>query len=116
MKPFANLIEKLFGGSAEEIGGMWQDSLKVRRFGRQLKLFARVQRMIADAGFEPKQIPDSLSIRLMASATLEDDETLQEKWAAMLANAANPDGGTPVSTQFPNILANLSAHDAILLD
>ena len=65
MKPFANLIEKLFGGSVEEIGGIWQDSLKVRRFQRQLKLFEIVEKLIADAGFEPRHVPDAISIPLL---------------------------------------------------
>src|SRR5262249_1079297 len=58
MRPFANLVEKLFGGAVEELGGMWTDTLKVRRFGRQIKLFSRVQNMIEDAGFEPQHIAD----------------------------------------------------------
>jgi hypothetical protein len=115
MKPFANLVEKLFGGSVEEIGGMWVDSLKVRRFKRQLKLFAKVKQMIADAGFEPHEIRDSVSIPLLMAATLEDDETLQEKWAALLTNAADPNS-SPVLPSFSNILAELSSGQARFLD
>ena len=31
MKPFEGLIEKLFGGPVEQIGGMWTDALIARR-------------------------------------------------------------------------------------
>src|ERR1039457_7199674 len=54
-----------------------------------LKLFAKVQTLIADAGFEPCHVPDTISIPLLLAASLEDDERLQEKWGALLANAAN---------------------------
>jgi hypothetical protein len=114
MKPFANLIEKLFGGSVEEIGGMWQDSLKVRRLQRQLKLFAKVQKLIADAGFEPRHVPDTISIPLLLATSLEDDERLQEKWAALLANAANPNVG--LHPGFVQILENLAPLDVGVLD
>lgn len=89
MKPLASLIEKLFGGSAEEIGEMWQDALKACRFKRQLQLLKRVQEMIAEAGFEPRRVPDNISIPLLNGAALEDDESLQERWAALLANASS---------------------------
>jgi hypothetical protein len=114
MKPFAHLVEKLFGGSVEELGGMWQDALKVRRFGRQLKLFERVQKLISDAGFEPQQVKDSISIPLLTTATLQDDESLQQKWACLLANAANP--AAAVHPAFVEILAALAPLDAVVLD
>ena len=34
LKPFANLIERLFGGSVDEIGGQWQDAFRTRRLIR----------------------------------------------------------------------------------
>ena len=116
MKPFANLLEKLFGGPVEEIGGMWTDALKIRRFKRQVRLMQRVQQIISEAGFEPKRLPDRLSIPLLNAATLEDDATLQEKWAALLANAANPRLADRISPDFVSILGQLSSRDAKFLD
>jgi len=116
LKPFADLCQKLFGGAAEEIGGIWQDSLKVRRFGRQIKLLRRVQELLQHAGIDPQRVKDTISIPLLNAATLEDDECLQDKWACLLANAANPAASPPISAQFPKILANLSAREVAFLD
>jgi hypothetical protein len=116
MKPFANLLEKLFGGPLEEIGGIWTDALKIRRFKRQIRLMQRAQQIINEAGFEPKRLPDRLSIPLLNAATLEDDATLQEKWAALLANAANPRLDNRISPDFVSILGQLSSRDAKFLD
>jgi len=116
LKPFSNLIEKLFGGPAEELGGMWQDAVKVRRFERQLKLFTKVQRLLDEAGIEPQRVSDKISIPLLNNASLEDDESLQDKWASLLANAATPDAVPPVSAMFPKVLGNLSAREAKVLD
>jgi hypothetical protein len=116
LRPFSNLIEKLFGGPAGEIGGMWQDSLRVRRFGRQLKLYAKVQRMISEAGFEPHQIPDNVALPALSYASMEDSDDLQEKWAALLANASRPDGSEWANPSFPEILHQLSPNEAKFLD
>ena len=91
-----------------------EDALKVRRFSRQLKLFERVQKLIADAGFEPQQVKDSISIPLLTAATLQDDESLQQKWACLLANAANP--AAVVHPAFVEILSALAPLDAVVLD
>jgi hypothetical protein len=74
MKPFASLIERLFGGSVDEIGGMWQDSLKARRQIRAARLFAKVQAQIEAASFESQAVPDYIWIPLLNAATMQDDE------------------------------------------
>jgi hypothetical protein len=116
MKPFADLFQKLFGGPAEEIGGMMQDSLKVRRFRRQLKLLEKVQQITDDAKFEPQRVPDYIAFPVMNDATLNDDPTLEEMWASLLANASKPDVGATLSPMFPKILANLTPRQAQFLD
>src|ERR1022692_5214441 len=93
MKPFADLITKLFGGPAEQIGGMWTDGLAARRTIRGIKLMKKVQRVIDEAGFEPKTIPDKIWVPLLQEAALEDDDELQKLWANLFANAADPRSG-----------------------
>jgi hypothetical protein len=116
MKPIANLLEKLFGGSAEEIGAMWQDFFKVRRLQRQSKLLKRVNDLIAEEGFEPERVNDRVGIRLLGAALLEDDETLQEKWAALLMKAANPRTADSITPTFVSILSELTPRQAFFLD
>jgi hypothetical protein len=62
------------------------------------------------------QIPDYIALPLIEAATLVDDEGLQEKWAALLANAAHPQFSPSMSPQFPKILANLLPREAKYLD
>jgi len=116
IKPFSNLIEKLFGGCAEELGGMWQDALQVRRFNRRLKLYKRTMEMIEKAGFEPRQIPDKIWVPVLQAASLEDDEALQDRWAALLANAANPIRDALIHPCFSDILSQLTGPEAVLLE
>jgi hypothetical protein len=58
LKPFANLIERLFGGPVDEIGGMWQESLRVRRLARRVRLYEKLTRRIAVLGIDPQEIPE----------------------------------------------------------
>jgi hypothetical protein len=116
MKPFASLIEKLFGGPVEEIGGMWQDSLKVRRLKRQVKLLEKVERIIVEARSEPHRIPDNISIPLLTAATLEDDDTMQERWATLLAAVANSAVPSDAYLSYVAMLAELTPRQACFLD
>ncbi len=116
LKPFANLAERLFGGPFDQIGGAWEDRLKVRREIRKLKLMQKLNTAIADAGFSPDAIPDAIWIPAVQEALLQDDESLQEKWAAMLANAADPGQTRPVSPAFPGMLKDLTSRDVKFLD
>jgi hypothetical protein len=115
MKPFAELITQLFGGPVEQYGGMWTDGLIVRRKIRQIKLMGKLQQAIDAAGFEPCAIPDNIWAPAVQAALLEDDETLQDAWAALLANAADPRAINRVAPSFAAILKELSPKDAKLI-
>ena len=116
VKPFGDLMQKLFGGPFEEIGGMWQDSLRVRRQVRQAKLLTKLQSKIAEAKFEPMPIPDKIWMPLIQAALAEDDDTIQDKWASLLANAADPREVVSVLPSFATILGELTPRDARFLD
>jgi hypothetical protein len=116
LRPFADLIEKLFGGVSEQIGGMWEDSLAVQRQIRRLHLFKKLQAVIDDAGFEPQRIPDSIWVPALREAVLQDDESLQERWANLLANASDPRQINPVRPSFAQILKEFTPLDARFLD
>jgi hypothetical protein len=116
LKPFAGLAERLFGGAFDQIGGTWEDKLKVRRDIRRLKLFEKLRAAFAAAGFEPQPIPDSIWLPAVQEALLQDDDTLQSKWAAMLANSADPRGLNQVHPAFPSILKELSPGEVKFLD
>jgi hypothetical protein len=53
MDPVSELVKKLAGPAAEEVGLSLQDSVKVWRAKRQYKLFEKMNATIRDAGFTP---------------------------------------------------------------
>jgi hypothetical protein len=116
LKPFSNLLERLFGGTVDEIGGEWQDAWRVRRLCRRIKLFSKLQAQIDAAGFPPQMIPESIWFPALQNASIEDDDSLQEKWASIIANAADPRQNNAVLASFTSILKDLSVRDVKFLD
>jgi hypothetical protein len=53
---------------------------------------------------------------LLESASLQEDDELQERWANLLANAADPRKGSPVTPAFIAILKDLSPREVKFLD
>ncbi|HEY1754405.1 MAG TPA: Abi-alpha family protein [Bryobacteraceae bacterium] len=115
IKPFGNLIERLFGGAVDEIGGTWQDRLKLRRFKRRLKLYEEIDRSIKSAGFEPIEIPERIWFPALSAASLNDDADLQRCWATLLINAADPEKQPAVLPAFVDILSQLSPKEALFM-
>ena len=114
VEPIADIIKKVAGPAAEEIGLTLQDSIKVYRAKRQYRLFEKMRDFVKEAGYEPRHIPLKILLPSMDYASVEEDEDLHTAWATLLANAADPNVES-VSPAFPEILRQMSPHEARLL-
>jgi len=112
MAPFAEMLQKIGGPAAGEIGLCLQDHVKVYRLRRQIRLLQKTQEILDNAGIEPGRVPLKLLGTIIDNATLEEDDSLQDMWAALLANNAMGNGHEAI---FPEILRQLSSADAYLL-
>ena len=110
------LMNRLFGPAAEESGLFLGDRVRSYRLRNMLKTLGRTQEMLNKAGIDPKSVPLRVLIPLLDGASLEDDEKLSTKWAALLANAAISREATNSSQIFSSILTQLSPIDALILD
>jgi hypothetical protein len=110
-EPFTDLMSKLFGPAAEECGLMFRDHVTAFRIKRQVRLFGAVDRMLKDASLEPQEVPLKTLLPIVEAASLEESDDLQDRWAALLANAAT----VGVHPAYPEILKQLSADDVSLL-
>ena len=109
LKPYNNLIEKLLGPAAEGIGDGLRAMVGPWVIKRQIRFWRRAQEMIAEAGFEPNTVPLKIMVPILQGASLEDNDDLQDMWAAMLANAAEEPAEVPLI--FPEILRQLSVEE-----
>lgn len=113
--PVQDLFNKLTGPAAEEYGLMWADSVKMRRTNRLIKGLGKVKLMLAEAGFDPHVVLDKFLLPIFDGMSVEDDENLQDMWAALLANAASPENAGKVRPSFIAILKEMSPDEALLL-
>ena len=81
----------MLAGSVEQIVGIWEDKLKYRRWESQVKLLQKAEQMRVDAGMHGKPIPLplKLAVPLLEGASIEDDDSLLDRWAALLVNSTS---------------------------
>lgn len=72
--------------------------------------------LLADAGLDPQPVPPKLLTEVLKNAVLEDDEHLQRKWAALLANAASSTASNKILPSYTDILRQLTPQQAMILD
>ncbi|MGD1098638.1 MAG: Abi-alpha family protein [Bryobacteraceae bacterium] len=114
--PFTAIVKRMLGPAADEVAEMWRDQVRVYRYGRQLKLLEKAERMAQEAGCTPQAVPPKILFPLLEGASFEDDEELHTMWAALLANAASPENAGKVEVSFIAILKQISPEEAQLLN
>lgn len=111
-------IAKYIAGPLEQGMGIFEDRLRYMRWERHVRLIRRAEDYLRQAGLTSptRPLPLKLAIPLLQGATLEDDDSLQDRWAQLLVNAANADSGLTVDRSFVNILEQLSPIEGQILD
>jgi Abortive infection alpha/Protein of unknown function (DUF2806) len=112
--PYGELLNKLLGPAATELGGSWADSARVWRWKRQVRLLQEVKRFVEQSGKDIKPIATRLFFPVLEAASIEDDDEMQTRWAALLANESTDVGS--VQPSFIEILKQMAPGDARLLD
>lgn len=113
--PFTAIAKRMLGPAADEVAEMWRDHVRLYRYERQLSCLKKAEKMAGDAGFTPTAVPIKVLFPLLEGASFEEDEDIHTMWAALLANAANPEFCMKVRPGFVAALKQLSADEAALL-
>jgi hypothetical protein len=111
-------IAKFISGPLEQGVGIFEDKLKYLRWERQTRYMQRAQEFLKLAGLDSptRAVPIKLAIPLMQGASLEEDNQLQDRWAALLVNAANVSYPVEIRRSYAVILEQLTPLDAQILD
>lgn len=108
------MLRKIAGPLAEEIGESMGVVARHYRFKLALRMYQKTERMLIDAGISPHAVPPRLFLPMIENASVQDNEELHTRWAALLANAAaSPDSVHP---SYIEVLRQLTPKDAELLD
>jgi len=94
--------------------GILNDQVKFWRFKRQIDLIKNTNILIESSGLPKQQIPLKVLVPIIENSTLEEDESVQQKWANMLANAIT--GKVEISPNYSAILKELSPLEVLVLD
>jgi hypothetical protein len=114
--PFTGIVKRMLGPAADEVAEIWRDQVRVYRYGRQLKLLEKAEKMAQDAGFTPQAVPPKILFPLLEGASFEEDENLHDMWAALLANAASPENAENVRPGFIVTLRQMAPDEAAVLN
>jgi hypothetical protein len=110
--PVAELFRTIASPAAEEFGLAFRDRVRIFRFEQQLRLLQKTERILERSGLTPQRMPLRLLGAILENASWEENESIQDMWAALLANGA---AGRHDEIIFPEILRQLSPADAFLL-
>ncbi|WKL47933.1 Abi-alpha family protein [Flavobacterium pectinovorum] len=108
-------IEKLAGSSLEEAGLLLADKIRTRRLTNQIKIFSEAKRIAEENNITVKQINLKLLVPLLEFSSLEEDETLQQKWSNLIVNFSD-ESQNYESSIFPFILSQLNKNDVEAFD
>lgn len=108
------VFRTLLGPAATELGETLGDSVRFFRRKNQVRLLLKFKKMLDAAGLEAQAVPQRVLFPLLEHATLEDDEALSDRWAALLANASC--GAAWKAPIYVEVLRQISPPEARLLE
>lgn len=107
-------LSPLLSQGLEAAGGLVGDTVNYWRFKNKIRLVLRMKALLESKGIKPKSLLPKTVWPILDGGSLEDTTEMQDKWAALLANAAT--APNCVSPSFPKILSELAPLDAAVLD
>lgn len=118
VREFGKFISKYAAGPTEHGFGIIEDKLKYIRWERQLRLMKKSEEFAKSLGFEEpsRLIPLKIFIPLIQSATLEEDDYLQDLWGKLLINFSNENSKVDISRSYVDILERISPLEAKILE
>jgi len=106
----------VMGESIDATCGMLADSLKYKRWERQIKLIEKAESLIQNKELSDRfvKIPPKLALPIFQNASIEDDNQLHDLYAKLLVTAIDPEIQTR-RTAFAEIIRQLDPIDVKIL-
>lgn len=111
-------ISRYIAGPLEQGMGIFEDRLRYMRWERQLRFMRRSDEVLHELGLPAptRPVPLKVAIPLLQSASIEDDDDLQDRWVSLLVNAANADSKIEIQRSYIDILGQITSLEAKILD
>ena len=108
-------LGKLMSPAVEEVGLLLRDSVALWRFKNQVRILNKAKACCERNNISPKAISLKLLCPLLEGAALEEDETLQDKWAILLSNMVDSEQNIQ-NHVFPYILSQMSSNEFLFVE
>jgi hypothetical protein len=117
LKAAGGFLDDVLGKTLREFGGVLADWAAHFRFRNALAIAEKAQRLLDARGVKDKLVPiePRFALPLLDAASLETEEDVQLLWAALLANAADPDRALRLRKVFLEVLRGLEPLDAQIM-
>lgn len=117
VEKIGNFFSRIMAESIDATCGMLADSLKFKRWERQISLIEKAEKKIKEKNLSNKIRPvaPKLAIPIFKGASLEDDESLHDIWANLLVTSLNPSSEIPRNC-FIDIIRQLEPIDVKILN
>ena len=107
-------LDLLVAPGLEQGGGIIADTVAYWRFKNKVNLVLKAKQFLEEKGIEPKRELPKVVAPLLEAGSLEEENDMKDRWAALLASAAADP--TKVPPAFPRILSDLSSTEARILE
>lgn len=109
-----DFLQKVITPPLEEVGLLFADQVKLWRFKNQVTILTKAENHLKAKGLKSRKVSLKVLTPMLEYGSMEEDESLQDKWAALMANTVK-EGSSINTTLFSNLLSQLSKTDADVL-
>ncbi|MGD0539952.1 MAG: Abi-alpha family protein [Tepidisphaeraceae bacterium] len=111
-------VSRVVGPASGEIGGILEDWARYYRYKNLLAIGDKVTALHARRRIEGKTVPIPLrsGIPMLEAASLEEDVTLQDLWARLIANSTDPNFEQPLHPSYVEIIKQMCPDEATILN
>lgn len=106
-------LQKVVTPPLEEIGLLFADEVKYWRFRNQVKTLLKAEALLEAKGLRTRKVALKVLTPMLEGASLEEDQSLQDKWAALMANTISEES-TINTNLYAHILSELTKAEADL--
>src|SRR5579884_2936488 len=103
LKPINDALSNIVGPASDTIGLMIKAML-CHQMRNVIKVYGSAAEMLASVGLHLNPVPLKVLKPILDAASMEDDEEMQDVWAALLANASSNDPDVEVTSSYIEIL------------
>lgn len=105
-------LSALLGPSVAETGQLLADKVRFRRLKNQVSILRKAEALLSEAAMKPNSVALKTLVPLLEAASLEEEDSIQDLWAGLLANATEGTGNCALHSICIQVLSTISPDEA----